>query len=68
MAMVASPPQFTFRPKPETHVIGEKPEAFARWIFSAAGLTQEDEFCDLFPGSGAVTRAWKTFCAQGVLV
>ena len=56
--LVLSPPQFTFRPKPESHVIGEKPEGFARWVFQSAGLLPFDEVDDLFPGSGAVGRAW----------
>lgn len=60
-ACIASPPQFTFREKPESHVIGEKPESFAHWVFASAGLTKEDELVDLFPGSGAVTRAWATY-------
>lgn len=60
-AVVASPPQFTFREKPETHVIGEKPEAFCHWVFASAGLTRGDVLVDLFPGSGAVGRAWATY-------
>lgn len=59
--LVASPPQFTFRDTPDTHVIGEKPVAFCEWLFQAAGLTPDDEFVDLFPGSGAVGRAWKSW-------
>lgn len=65
--LIASPPQFTFRPKPTGHVIGEKPWEFSRWLFQAAGLTSDDEFVDLFPGSGAVGRAWDTWCSQGSL-
>jgi hypothetical protein len=61
LALIASPPQFTFRPRPEGHVIGEKPEAFAHWLFAAAGLTREDMLIDLFPGSGAITGAWETY-------
>jgi hypothetical protein len=61
MATIASPPQFTFREKPAEHVIGEKPEAFAHWVFAAAGLTKDDELHDLFPGSGAIGRAWTTY-------
>jgi len=60
-AVVASPPQFTFREKPATHVIGEKPEAFCHWVFAAAGLLRTDELCDLFPGSGAVAKAWESY-------
>jgi hypothetical protein len=61
LAVVASPPQFTFREKPKEHVIGEKPEAFCHWVFASAGLTKADTLHDLFPGSGAVTRAWATY-------
>jgi hypothetical protein len=61
LACVASPPQFTFRQKPESHVIGEKPETFCHWLFASAGLAAGDEVTDLFPGSGAVGQAWATF-------
>ena len=36
---------------------GAKPEAFCFWVFSLLGLQADDELVDLFPGSGAVTRA-----------
>lgn len=65
--LVCSSPQFTFRPKPDGHVIGEKPEEFCLWMFCSAGLSHvygEDEFDDLFPGSGAVGRAWKRYTGQ----
>lgn len=47
---------------------GAKPEAFAVWVFDLLGLTRDDEFVDLFPGSGAVTRAWEAWRAQGDLL
>jgi hypothetical protein len=59
--LVLSPPQFTFRPRPAEHVIGEKPEGFCHWLFDCAGLRRDDELVDLFPGSDAVTRAWSTW-------
>lgn len=59
--LVLSPPQFTFREKPAEHVIGEKPEGFCHWVFENAGLLPEDVLVDLFPGSGAVGRAWGTY-------
>ena len=62
--LVCSPPQFTFRPKPPEHVIGEKPEAFCHWLFECAGLTRDDEIHDLFPGSRAVTHAWATWTTK----
>jgi hypothetical protein len=45
-------------------VSGAKPEAFCRWLFEFAGLTPDDEFIDLFPGSGAVTQAWEAWRSQ----
>ena len=63
----ASPDGWAFRPKPEGHVIGRKPEAFCRWLFAVLGLESGDEFVDLFPGSGAVGRAWDAWRAQAPL-
>ena len=37
---------------------GAKPAAFCEWIFDLLGMEPQDEFHDLFPGSGAVQRAW----------
>ena len=39
-------------------VSGAKPDDFSRWLFALAGLNPDDEFVDLFPGSGAVGYAW----------
>ena len=41
---------------------GAKPEAFSFWIFEILGAQPHDEFVDLFPGTGAVTEAWKKWC------
>jgi hypothetical protein len=38
---------------------GVKPDAFSHWLFEVLGMQEGDEFVDLFPGSGAVTRAWQ---------
>jgi len=38
---------------------GSKPDALIFWIFEVLNLEPTDEFHDLFPGSGAVTRAWE---------
>ena len=38
---------------------GAKPDAFCYWLFQVLNLKANDEFCDLYPGSGAVTRAWE---------
>lgn len=43
-------------------LVGRKPEAFAVWMFGLLGLSPGDEFVDLFPGSGLVSRAWAEVC------
>ena len=45
-------------------VIGTKPAAFCRWIFDLLSAAEGDTLDDLFPGSGAVTRAWTTYTAS----
>ncbi len=40
---------------------GAKPEKVCFWIFEGLNIMDGDEFHDLFPGSGAVTRAWKSW-------
>ena len=40
---------------------GAKPTQFCMWLFDLLGLRPDDEFVDLFPGSGAVTEAWNEF-------
>jgi hypothetical protein len=42
-------------------VIGAKPAAVCRWIFDLLGAEPGDSLDDLFPGSGAVSRAWAAF-------
>jgi len=39
-------------------VIGAKPAAVCRWIFTLLGACPGDTLDDLFPGSDAVGRAW----------
>jgi len=41
--------------------ISAKPAAVCRWIFDLLGAAPEDRLDDLFPGSGAVGRAWAAF-------
>jgi len=38
-------------------VSGAKPVEFCWWVFDLLGVTDTDEFVDVFPGSGAVTEA-----------
>jgi hypothetical protein len=40
---------------------GAKPEKVCHWIFEMLGAEPDDKLTDLFPGSGAVTRAWETW-------
>ncbi len=46
---------------------GAKPEAFCFWLFEVLNIKRDDEFVDLFPGSGAVGRAWESWRKQGTL-
>jgi hypothetical protein len=39
-------------------VVGAKPEEFVRWVLAILNVQPDDEFVDLFPGSGAVQRAY----------
>lgn len=43
---------------------GAKPEAVCWWAFETAGLGDRDEVVDLFPGTGAVSRAWRSWLAE----
>lgn len=43
---------------------GVKPQAVCHWAFELAGAERGDEFVDLFPGTGAVTRAWEHWQEQ----
>ncbi len=49
-------------------VSGAKPDIFCFWLFNFVGLTLDDEFTDVFPGSGAVSRAWKKWRNQTTLL
>ena len=40
---------------------GAKPEAVVHWALELVAARPEDDFSDLFPGSGAVGRAWATW-------
>lgn len=46
---------------------GAKPEKVCHWAFELLGARPEDEMCDLYPGTGAVTEAWRTWRGLFVL-
>lgn len=48
----------------EQRVLGQKPESFCFWLFRLLGALPGDDFVDIFPGSGAVSRAWLKFSNQ----
>lgn len=48
-------------------VKGAKPDEFCVWMFRMLGLQPSDDLHDLFPGSGAVSSAWDSYCRQGVM-
>lgn len=43
---------------------GAKPLGFSFWIFQLLNMKPEDEFHDIFLGSGEVTRAWNLYREQ----
>lgn len=43
---------------------GAKPDIFCRWLFDCLNAEPGDELDDLYPGSGAVGRAWAKYQAQ----
>jgi hypothetical protein len=45
-------------------VVGIKPSGFSWWVFENLGAAAGDTLDDLFPGSGAVGRAWDLFQAE----
>jgi hypothetical protein len=40
---------------------GAKPERVVHWLLESVGAEPQDELDDMFPGTGAVTRAWETW-------
>ena len=45
-------------------LIGMKPPAFAEWMFRQLGASSADRLDDLFPGSGAIGRAWARYTGK----
>jgi hypothetical protein len=58
------PDSYQWRTKPDSYVIGQKPEPFCRWLFQWLGAEPDDTLDDLFPGSGQVGRVWEGWKAQ----
>lgn len=54
----------TISPREANTFTGSKPYGFCTYLFDALGAEPTDEFHDLFPGSGAVTAAWKAWSSQ----
>jgi len=42
-------------------LVGAKPEIFCYWLFELLGLLPEDDFHDLYIGTGIVTRCWESY-------
>jgi len=40
-------------------LVGAKPEGFCMWLFDLLQMNPDDEFHDLFPGTGGVMLAWE---------
>lgn len=45
-------------------LVGMKPAPFCEWLFRMLGAQRGDELHDVFPGSGAVTRAWRMYTRE----
>jgi len=46
-------------------MVGMKPPEFTVWMFRQLGARAGDELTDLFPGSGAISRAWDLYASRG---
>ena len=49
-------------------LVGMKSAAFCEWMFRQLGAMAGDSMADVFPGSGAVTRAWQLYSGEPVAV
>lgn len=45
-------------------LVGMKPAPFCEWMFGLLGARCGDRLDDLFPGSGAVSRAWALYSSR----
>jgi len=48
----------------ERGLTGAKPAPLCFWAFEVLGARPGDDLCDLFPGTGAVTKAWESWQRQ----
>ena len=48
-------------------LVGVKPPKFCYWLFDLLGVEPGDSFEDVFPGSGAVTKAYDKYIGLAVL-
>lgn len=46
---------------------GAKPEAVVHWALELVAARPDDDLADLFPGTGAVERAWRTWQGKFML-
>lgn len=51
----------------DSDLIGRKPVKFCAWLFELLGAAPGDDFDDVFPGSGVVSRCWNEFCRGELL-
>jgi len=42
-------------------VVGAKPTKFCYWLFDLLGMEPDDEFHDLYLGTGIVTKCWQSW-------
>ena len=63
--LVASPTVWHAKRRQPGKIAGIKPPEFCHWMFEALGALPGDELVDLFPGSGAVGRAWREWSVAG---
>lgn len=48
-------------------LVGMKSAPFCEWVFRQLGAMRGDSMTDIFPGSGAVSRAWRIYSGQPVI-
>jgi hypothetical protein len=45
-------------------LVGAKPPVFCYWLFELLDIQPDDEFCDLYPGTGIVTKCLTQYLNQ----